>query len=98
MTSSPVSPTNPLIGQMEGIITQNVVKYFASLPPEQKTVEKVEYYAQKQLNILMDGIMKESLDLRKKWKSGHPFKAKAAIDKESLSFRIQIIESEAGKY
>jgi hypothetical protein len=63
-----------------------------------KTLEKVETFAQKQLNMFLEGMMKESPDLKRNWKNGHPFVAKAAINRETLGFEIQIIEKEPGKF
>lgn len=83
---------------IEKLIRKNVVMHFAEKPNEEKTVDNVEAFAQKQLDFFIEGMKKQSPELMKTWKSGHPFLAKAAINKETLSFEIQVVEKEAGKY
>ena len=87
-----------MFAQIQLLIRQNVVRHFANLPNGEKTVDKVETFAQKQLNFFVEGLKKQSPELAKTWKNGHPFLAKAAINKESLSFEIQIVEKEPGKF
>jgi hypothetical protein len=89
---------NSMLATLEKLIRQNVVLYFANRPNEEKTVDKVEAFAQKQLDFFINGMMKQSPDLQKAWKGGHPFMAKAAIHRETLSFEIKIVEKEPGKW
>ncbi len=84
--------------QIQLLIRQNVVRYFANMPPSEKTVDKVEAFAQKQLDFFIDGLKKQSPDLAKTWKNGHPFLAKAAINTQTFTFEIQIVEKEPGKF
>jgi hypothetical protein len=89
---------NSMLTTLEKLIRKNVVLYFANRPAEDKTVEKVEAFAQKQLDFFINGMIKQSPDLQKAWKNGQPFMAKAAIHRETLSFEIQIVEKEPGKF
>jgi len=91
-------PPNSMIATLEKLIRKNVVMHFANQPNGEKTVERVEAFAQKQLDFFMDGMAKQSPDLAKNWKNGHPFMAKAAINKETMSFEIVIVEKEPGKF
>ena len=91
-------PESSMLTQLEKLIRQNVIRYFANQPSQEKTLEKVEVFAQKQLNLFLDGMMKESPDLKRSWKNGHPFVAKAAINAKTLDFEIQIVEKEPGKW
>lgn len=91
-------PSNSMLTEMEKFIRKNVIMHFANRPNEEKTLEKVEAFAQKQLDFFIDGMMKQSPDLMKMWHRGHPFLAKAALNKETLAFEIKIIEKEPGKY
>jgi hypothetical protein len=91
-------PSNSMFALIEKLIRKNVVMHFASMPNEEKTVDNVEAFAQKQLDYFIDGMKKQSPELMKTWKNGHPFLAKAAINKETLSFEIQVVEKEPGKY
>jgi hypothetical protein len=93
-----LNPGNSMLSTLEKLIRQNVVLYFANRPAEEKTLEKVEAFAQKQLDFFINGMMKQSPDLHKAWRGGHPFMAKAAIHRETLSFEIKIVEKEPGKY
>ncbi len=89
---------NSMLVEIEKLIRKNVVLYFANRPDGEKTLEKVEAFAQKQLDFFIDGMMKQSPDLMKMWRKGHPFLAKAAINKETLAFEIQVVEKEPGKW
>ena len=90
--------SNSALALIEKLIRKNVVMHFANKPNEEKTLVNVEEFAQKQLDFFMDGMAKQSPDLFRAWKRGHPFMAKAAINKETLSFEIMIVEKEAGKH
>jgi hypothetical protein len=89
---------NSMLTTLEKLIRKNVVLYFANRPAEEKTVEKVEAFAQKQLDFFINGMIKQSPDLQKAWKNSNPFMAKAAIHRETLGFEIQIVEKEPGKF
>ncbi len=93
-----MDPTKGMLAQLEKLIRKNVIMHFASKPKEEKTLEKVETFANKQLDFFLDGMMKQSPDLTRAWKKGHPFTAKAAINRETLDFEIQIVEREPGKF
>jgi hypothetical protein len=93
-----MSPSNSMLATLEKLIRKNVVMHFASKPNEEKTVNNVEAFAQKQLDFFMEGMVKQSPELGRSWRNGHPFLAKAAINKETLSFEIQIVEKESGKW
>lgn len=89
---------NSMLAVIEKLIRKNVVMHFANKPNQEKTLLNVEEFAQKQLDFFMDGMAKQSPELTKTWKSGHPFLAKAAINTETMSFEIKIIDKEPGKY
>lgn len=87
-----------MLTEIEKLIRKNVIMHFANKPNEEKTLEKVEAFAQKQLEFFIEGMMKQSPDAFRALRGKNPFVAKAAINKETLSFEIQIIEKEPGKY
>ncbi len=87
-----------MLTEIEKLIRKNVILYFANRPSEEKTLEKVEAFAQKQLDFFIDGMMKQSPEVFRAWRGKNPFIAKAAINKETLEFAIQIVEKEPGKY
>jgi hypothetical protein len=90
-------PSN-MLGEIEKRIRQNVILYFAKRSSEEKTLEKVEAFAQKQLDFFIDGMMKQSPDVFRALRGKNPFVAKAAINKETLDFAIKIVEKEPGKF
>ena len=87
-----------MLTEIEKLIRKNVIMHFANKPAEEKTLEKVEAFAQKQLDFFIDGMMKQSPDAFRALRGKNPFLAKAAIDTKTLSFAIQIVEKEPGKY
>jgi hypothetical protein len=89
---------NSMLSTLEKLIRKNVIMHFANQPAGEKTVEKVEAFAQKQLDFFIDGMMKQSPELSKDWKKSHPFVAKAAIHRETMAFEINIVEKEPGKW
>jgi hypothetical protein len=94
-----VSESSAMMFQLEKNIQQNAVKHFGPLPPKDKTVEKVEAFAQRQLDIFIEALIRESPEMWKKWKGGHPFTAKAVINRATLEFGIKIVEpGEKGKW
>ena len=98
MTEPFLNSSNSMLSTLEKLIRKNVVLYFANRPAEDKTLEKVEAFAQKQLDFFINGMMKQTPDLMKAWRKGHPFMAKAAIHRETLAFEIKIVEKEPGKF
>ena len=87
-----------MLGEIEKLIRKNVIMHFANKPAPEKTLEKVEAFAQKQLDFFIDGMMKQSPDVFRALHGKNPFVARAAINKETLEFAIQIVEKEPGKY
>jgi hypothetical protein len=86
------------LGEIEKLIRKNVILHFASQPSSEKTLEKVEAFAQKQLDFFIDGMMKQSPEVFRAWRGKNPFTAKAAINRETMDFQIQLVEKESGKW
>ncbi len=89
---------NSMLSQMEKLIRKNVVMHFANKPNSEKTLANVEAFATKQLDFFIAEVMKNNPGLQRGWKNGHPFTAKAAINKETMDFEILIVEREPGKW
>jgi len=89
---------NSMLKTLEKLIRKNVVMHFANQPKEATTLEKVEAFAQTQLDFFIEGMKKQSPELTKLWKDDNPFVARAAIHRETMGFEIQIVEREAGKF
>jgi len=93
-----VNSSNSMITNLEKVIRKNVVMYFARKPDTEKTLANVEVFAKKQLDFFIAEMMKTDATLQRNWKNGHPFVAKAAINKETMDFEIKIVEKEPGKW
>ncbi len=87
-----------MLSHLEKVIRRNVVMYFARKPDTEKTLAKVEEFALKQLDFFISEMMKSDAVLKRSWSNGHPFTAKAAINKETMDFEIKIVEKEPGKW
>jgi hypothetical protein len=76
--------------QLEKLIQQNVNKFFGTLKPAERTADKVQAFAQNQLDFFISGIVKESPDLRMKWVKGHPYHAHLRIQPNSNLFEVEV--------
>ena len=81
-----------VLAQLQKLLQDNVRKYFDPLKPAEKTPDKVKAFAQNQLDFFLNGIAKESPELRKKWANGHPYHAHLRLNPASRSFEVEIIE------
>ncbi len=92
---------NSMLSQMEKLIRKNVVMHFANKTAElgKNPRQRVKPFAVKQLDFFIKPkLMKNNPGLQRGWKNGHPFTAKAAINKETMDFEILIVEREPGKW
>jgi len=93
-----MSLTNAVVQQLQKLIQENVNRHFGPLKPADRTAEKVQAFAQKQLDFFIAGLAKESPELRVKWAKSHPFIIQMTVNKEFGSFEVKIEEKEPGKY
>ena len=82
------------IQQLRKLVQDNVNKYFGPLKPAERTPDKVKFFAQKQLDFFINGIVKEMPELRMKWMNGHPYHVHIRIMPNSTLFEIEITEDE----
>ena len=82
------------VQQLRKLVQDNVNKYFGPLKPAEKTPDKVKFFAQKQLDFFINGIVKEMPELRMKWMNGHPYHVHIRIMPNSTLFEIEITEDE----
>jgi len=82
------------VQQLRKLVQDNVNKYFGPLKPAEKTPDKVKFFAQKQLDFFINGIVKEMPDLRMQWMNGHPYHVHIRIMPNSTLFEIEITEDE----
>ena len=92
MTEPFLNSSNSMLSTLEKLIRKNVVLYFANRPAEDKTLEKVEAFAQKQLDFFINGMMKQTPDLMKAWRKGFrvaslPVAARVADGRSTSHFR-----------
>jgi hypothetical protein len=83
-----------VIQQLQKLVQDNVNKYFSSLKPAEKTPDKVKFFAQKQLDFFVNGIVKEMPELRIKWAKGHPFHAHLRLNPQTRFYDIQVSTDE----
>ncbi|HEY5037584.1 MAG TPA: hypothetical protein VIJ93_00770 [bacterium] len=86
-----------VVQQLKKLVQDNVNKYFGPVKPAEKTPDKVKFFAQKQLDFFINGIAKESPDLRKLWVKGHPYHVHLRMTSEANKFEIEITEDD-GKF
>ncbi len=82
-------PAN-VIQQIQKVIQENVNRYFGPLKIAEKTPDKVKAFAQNQLDFFINGIVKESPELRMKWMHGHPYHIHLRMTSVADKFGIEI--------
>lgn len=83
-----------VVQQIQKLVQENVNKYFGPLKPAEKTPDKVKFFAQKQLDFFLSGIVKGMPELRMKWMNGHPYHVHLRMGAGSNKFEIEITEDE----
>ena len=82
------------VKRLQELVQDNVNKYFGPMKPAEKTPDKVKFFAQKQLDFFITGIVKEMPELRMKWINGHPYHAHLRMSSTANKFEIEISEDE----
>lgn len=83
-----------VVKRLRDLVQDNVNKYFGPLKPSEKTPDKVKFFAQKQLDFFISGIVKEMPELRMKWAQGHPYHVHLRMTPEANKFEIEITADE----
>lgn len=89
-----MSLPKPVVQQLQKLVQDNVDKYFTPLKPAEKTPDKVKFFAQKQLDFFINGIVKEMPELRVKWANGHPYHVHLRMTPVANKFEIEISSDE----
>jgi hypothetical protein len=79
-----------VIPQLQKMVQANVNKFFDPLTPAEKTPDKVKFFAQKQLDFFLNGIVKEMPELRTQWAKGHPYHVHLRMTPVANKFEIEI--------
>ncbi len=82
-------PAN-VVFQLQKVIQENVNHHFGPLKTAEKTPDKVKLFAQNQLDFFINGIARESADLRMKWANGHPYHVHLRMTTVADKFGIEI--------
>jgi hypothetical protein len=82
------------VQQLQKLVQENVNKYFGPLKPAEKTPDKVKFFAQKQLDFFINGLVKGMPELRMKWMNGHPYHVHLRMSNAANKFEIEITEDE----
>jgi hypothetical protein len=85
-----VSLPPDVVQRLRALVQDNVNKYFTPLKPAEKTPDKVKFFAQKQLDFFLNGIVKEMPELRIKWANGHPYHVHLRMTSAANQFEIEI--------
>ena len=81
-----------VVQRLQALVQDNVNKYFDPLKPAEKTPDRVKFFAQKQLDFFINGIVKEMPELRTKWANGHPYHVHLRMTSIANKFEIEISE------
>jgi hypothetical protein len=84
-----------VVVQLQKLVQDNVNKYFSPLKPAEKTPDKVKFFAQKQLDFFINGIVKEMPELRIKWAKGHPYHVHLRMTTVANKFEIEVTEDDS---
>ncbi len=79
-----------VVKRLRDLVQDNVNKYFGPLKPAEKTPDKVKFFAQKQLDFFINGIVKEMPELRAKWANGHPYHVHLRMTTVADKFEVEI--------
>ena len=79
-----------IIDKLTAVIQANVAKHFGHMRPTEKGLETVRKYSQEQLDLYVKGLMKESEDLQKRWRGGHPLIILARVGRKTGNYEIVI--------
>ena len=85
-----MSLSKDVVHRLQQLVQDNVDKYFTPLKPAEKTPDKVKFFAQKQLDFFINGIVKEMPELRAKWANGHPYHVHLRMTPVANKFEVEI--------
>ena len=85
-----MEPNLRIVSQLTRILQQSVDKHFGFMRPNNRSLEAAREHAQKLLDQYIDGLMKESPDLKKQWALGHPFLVLCRVSLETRSYQVSI--------
>jgi hypothetical protein len=80
----------PVVKQLQKLLQDNVNRYFGPLKPAEKTPDKVQAFAQNQLDFFINGIVRESPELRLKWVKGHPYHVHLRFDPNTRFYEAEL--------
>ena len=89
-----MSLPQPVVQRLQQLVQDNVNKYFTPLKPAEKTPDKVKFFAQKQLDFFITGIVKEMPELRVQWANGHPYHVHLRMTSVAGKYEIEISTDE----
>jgi hypothetical protein len=79
-----------IIIKLKTVIQKDVTDHFGHGRPSLRGLEEVRKYAQERLDQYVGEMMKESDELKKKWRFGHPLIIYARISLKTRSYAIDI--------
>jgi hypothetical protein len=91
------NPAFKIIFQLQAVIQKDVTAHFGHGRPTLRGVEEVRKYGQDRLDQYIGVLKKESLELEKLWRSGHPLVIHARISVDTRSYAIDITAKDEPK-
>jgi|SRR5579859_4088356 len=79
-----------IIIKLKVVLQKDVNDHFGHGRPTQKGIEVVRKYAQERLDQYIDEMMKESDELKERWKFGHPLIIYCHISLKTHTYAIEI--------
>jgi hypothetical protein len=79
-----------IIEKLTAVIQENVKTHFGHSRPTARGLETVRKYAQEQLDVFLNEMIKESPRLQKEWRLGHPLLILTRVNPSTKSYKITI--------
>jgi hypothetical protein len=83
-------PQLKILAQLKAVIQADVTKKFGMALPDRRSLEAVREHGQKLLDTYIKELMKNSPELEKQWRLGHPFKVTSHMSVQTRTFEIDI--------
>ncbi len=84
------SPALKIIFQLQAVIQKDVTAHFSHGRFTLHGVDEVKKYAQDRLDQYVGALMKESPELEKLWRFGHPLMVNVKLSVNSHSYAVEI--------
>ena len=91
------NPALKIIVQLQAVIQKDVTAHFGHGRPTLRGIEEVRKYGQDRLDQYIGVLKKESPELEKLWRFGHPLMIHAKLSVDTHSYAIEITAKDEPK-